>query len=514
MKNILKQKKVWIGIAVLLVGGLFFVFRSGKSSAGDTLVIVRTNLVQEVSVTGTVKPAANADLAFDRSGRISYANVRVGDIVGAGQVLVSLENGDFAGALQEAEANVKAEQAKLDELKQGTRPEEIVVQEIKVRNARTSLGDAKNNVIDKTQDAYTKSNDAIRGKADAMFTNPQSQAPQLSFVTGLGTKSTLEFQRLKIEKILTTWNEVLLTGIQAEDFPRLILSSRQNLQEISSFLDVMTLALSSVSSGSGLSQTTLDSWKSDLSTARTNVNTALTNLSAAEEKLRSAESALALTEQELALKKAGSTSEQIMGQEAQLERVRAAVRSASANLGKTIIRAPISGVLTKQDAKAGEIATAGQVLVSMIGNSGFEIEANVPEADIAKIALSDSARVTLDAYGSEVEFPAIVVKIDPAETIVDGVPTYKVTLQFKEKDERIRSGMTANTDIITDSKDNIFTIPQRAIKTKDGKKYVSTKKGEAEEEIEITTGIRGSNGYVEVLTGLREGDTVILDAKK
>ena len=42
-----------------------------------------------------------------------------------------------------------------------------------------------------------------------------------------------------------------------------------------------------------------------------------------------------------------------------------------------------------------------------------------------------------------------VIKIDPAATIIDGVPTYKVTLKFVDQDERIRSGMTANLDILT-----------------------------------------------------------------
>ena len=52
----------------------------------------------------------------------------------------------------------------------------------------------------------------------------------------------------------------------------------------------------------------------------------------------------------------------------------------------------------------------------------------MPEADIAKVAIGDLASSTLDAYGSYVDFPAQVTMIDPAETVIEGVPTYKVTL--------------------------------------------------------------------------------------
>ena len=52
------------------------------------------------------------------------------------------------------------------------------------------------------------------------------------------------------------------------------------------------------------------------------------------------------------------------------------------------------------------------------------------------------ADVTLDAYGSGVIFQARVDIIDPAETVLDGVPPYKVTLDFVSADPRIRSGMT------------------------------------------------------------------------
>src|SRR5581483_10901237 len=93
----------------------------------------------------------------------------------------------------------------------------------------------------------------------------------------------------------------------------------------------------------------------------------------------------------------------------------------------------------------------------------FQIDANIAEADIAKVALGQKATVTLDAYGPDVVFNATVIKIDPAETIVDGVPTYKTTFQFDTPDDRIKSGMTANIDIQGDSHTDVLAVPERAV---------------------------------------------------
>ena len=162
------------------------------------------------------------------------------------------------------------------------------------------------------------------------------------------------------------------------------------------------------------------------------------------------------------------------------------------------------------DAKRGEIATVGTPLASVISYAAYEIEAFVPEADIAKIRSGSGASVTLDAYGGDVVFDAVVVTIDPAETVLDGVATYKTSLQFAVADPRVKSGMTANTDIEGERRDNVLFIPARAVSEKDSVKIVRILEGEDVREAVVETGIRGSNGDIEILSGLNEGDTILL----
>ncbi len=212
---------------------------------------------------------------------------------------------------------------------------------------------------------------------------------------------------------------------------------------------------------------------------------------------------------------AGSTPEDIAAQEAQVEQAEGKVQLTRAQIGKTVLRSPIKGTVTKQDAKIGEIAAASTPLVSVISANHLEMEADIPEADIAKVKVGDSASVTLDAYGPEVIFEAKVIKIDPGETIIEGVATYHTTFEFLKDDNRVKPGMTANIDILTNKHENIIVIPQRAVTARNSERYVLLDKGNGKtEEKEVKVGLRGFDGNIEIVSGLQEGEKVIISNSK
>ena len=499
-------------VATLAIASYLY-FGNNNNGAGTGFVIAeRKNIVQEVSVTGRVSPASNIELAFEKSGKIKRIYVEVGSQVYAWQTMIELENGDAAASLAAAKATLKAAEAKLSELKAGARAEELAISETKVKNAESALEDAKKNLVDKVFDAYTKSDDAIRNKADQLFSNPKSTNPQLNFsVNDFSLENEIESGRYLAEKTLTDWQKTLSALNIENDLNAYVAEAESNLEKIKKLMEKISLAVNSLTAGASLSQTTIDGWKADISTARTNINTAVGNLSAANEKLRSSLSALNLTKDELALTKAGSTPEAISSQEAAVEKAAADVAANVSALEKTILKSPVSGTVSRIDADAGEIVQSSVAIVEVISNAAFKIEADVPEADIAKIKIGDEARVTLDAYGSGAIFDAKVVSIEPAERMIDGVATYRTTFQFNKDDERIRSGMTANIGIITAQKNNALAIPARTIYTKNGKKYVNVYLDKNKnEERQIEVGIRGSDGDVEIISGILEGEKILI----
>jgi HlyD family secretion protein len=200
---------------------------------------------------------------------------------------------------------------------------------------------------------------------------------------------------------------------------------------------------------------------------------------------------------------------------ANLEKAKAALAIARQSLADAYIRAPFSGVIAAKSKQAGELVTASDQIFYLLGEGGLEVFANVPEVNIAKIKVGDQAAITLDAYGSETIFPVTVSEIDPAETFIDGVATYKVTFAFPTKDDRIRSGMTAYIVVTTAQHEGVLYVPTRAVTSKDGKRTVRITTGEnQEEQIEVTTGLQGTKGEVEIVSGLTEGQQVIVGVQQ
>jgi len=172
----------------------------------------------------------------------------------------------------------------------------------------------------------------------------------------LAYKLQIESQRLVMENILTDWaNNVVTSKIANSNLDNQYSLAKNNLSKIGSFLDVVALAVNGLNVNSSLSQALIDSYKSDISVARTNINNAINNLSMAREKLITAETTFTIAQQELILKEKGPTMEQISAQKARVKSAEANVNNFRALIGKTIIYSPIRGIITKKILKSGKL---------------------------------------------------------------------------------------------------------------------------------------------------------------
>ncbi len=489
--------------ALIIVGiGYWYVSKPAQSSANFSPAHTQA-LTEEVSVNGPVTSAAAVDLAFERSGKIVQVNAQVGDTVSSGATLVSLESADLAAQLAGAKATLASQEAKLAELQKGSRPEDITIAETQVSNAQAALDDAHKNIADEIEDAYTKSDQAIHNTADKFFSNPKTSNPRITFILGDSQlEIDLENSRPVMEAVLTSWRSSIDGGnATAPD-------AKRNLDQLRDFLSKVASALSNAVISNQDSQVTIESWKVEIVAARTNLNTAYAAITTGENTTHNAESALKSAQNQLALKQAGFTPEQISSQRAAVDGAQAAVDSAQAQLGKTVIRAPINGVITRQDAHMGAIASPNMPIVSMISNTAFQIEALVSETEVAKIHAGEEVSVTLDAYGNGASFAATVASVNPGATTNQGVSSYRIVIQFKEKDGRVKTGMTANAEIITAQKENVLAVPWNSVLERGGTSFILVKNQNGQVvEREIKTGIR-SGDMIEVISGLQEGERV------
>ena len=529
IKSFVVKKKWWVVIIILVLVILALIIASKKKTAPiETVTVEKHNLTEEVSATGNVKALSDLDLSFETSGQVARVSVSVGNKVYAGEYLASLSNADLSASVEQAKAGLKIAEANLSSLKSGSTPQQIAVSQAQVEKAQSDLKDSGSNLINSIQSAFTKSDDSIRNSIDQMFTNPRSQNVGLQFQTDPQLQDNIINERVSIESILNSWSTSTASLTINSD----LLGSASNVNNyltfIQNFLQNLSLAVNNLLSSSQNNQTTSNInpgtnsstnqsntalWRSNVSTARTNISLAISNLSSAISQYQSSVSTLKIANNQLTLAKTGSTADQIQAQEAMVEQAQANVDAANAQLNKSIITSPIDGVITNVNAKVGQTMQAGTPAISVISFGQYDIESFIPEADIAKIKIGDLATTTLDAYGSNTFFPTEVVKIDPGETIIESVPTYKITLDFaSSSDARIKSGMTANLDILTNQKDNVLAIPSRSVYSVDTDKFVKLvdpKKPNNSTETKVTTGIRGIDGYVEIVSGLNERDLIV-----
>ena len=524
-------------IIIIIVLGLAL-FSGEKKPTYESTIVSRGDVIQEVSTTGRVKPVESVDLAFERSGKVISVGVNVGDKVVTGETLAFLENQELSAQVLQAQASLEAEQAKLNEMKKGTRLEEIQSAETRLNNAQVGVINAQNKAIADLESANTSAVNAGQAGVTAgknalltltdlqlkYFTDNSFESQNLANLKALAIKSLLGAENggTMVASSIGALNGGAFGDIQlvmlSKDYSNLDLV----LTNVIDAIQKVRNALNAVP----ISNAMTSAEKTTLAAEKTSIENYLNSVSIKKEALAvqkitndlsiaAAQSELALAQDNLDLKKAGYTPEQIQAQEARVKSSEANVLTYQAQLNKTIIRAPFEGIITKQDAKVGEIITANVAVISMISDKNFEIEVNIPESDMTKIKIGNVAKITLDAYGKDIEFRAQVTSIDPAEIIFEGIATYKTKLNFISEDERIKSGMTANIDILTAEKKDVIIVPQRAVSQINGNKIIKViglDKEIIEREVEI--GLKGSDGNIEIISGVNVGDEVIVFMKE
>lgn len=210
-------------------------------------------------------------------------------------------------------------------------------------------------------------------------------------------------------------------------------------------------------------------------------------------------------------------------EQSKIKQAQTILDSVKNKINNSKIKAPVHGTITKINYEQGEQSQSTKPVISMLSENNFEIELLISEADITKIKINDMADINLDAFGEDVKFSGKVYFIEPAETEIQNVIYYKVLVALetnlltnKNMDKiKIKHGMTANATIITAKKNNILTIPSRAIIEKNnGEKIIKKLSNEVVKEIPIKIGLRGDGGMIEVLSGVNEGDMIITFIKE
>lgn len=570
-----KSLKVLISlVAVVAVGGLITWKVVSKPVNYQTETIARGNVVAEVSVTGSLQPAERVSLEPEVSGKVVTIKVKEGDLVKAGDTLITLDARDVQSRLASQRAAVAAARAQLSQLLAGATPDDLAMSQRAVDSAAARIDAAKQakadadaslanaeqsraatadanrtqvnakviSLLDDGAQAVTTAADAI-GRLDNPLYDTQDH---LSFATNSSQDEiNATTTRLDAKSAVATLGDRVAAARAAGTRDAAVASHDANLADLRRVKAHLDRSADALVTAISLSSTTLASYQLNVSSAQSGVTNSIdrlvadknaldvqekTNTSAmaaadaavsgartavnsAASGITAAERALAEAQAALTLKQSGSRKEVVDAQRANVAAAEAALVGLQTDLSKRTIVAPMDAIVTDVYVKRGETVMPGKAAVSLNAQGRFEIISNISEVDIARVKVGQPVGITLDAFTSAEAWTGKVTRINPAEKVVEGVIFYETRVLFDQDDPRLKSGMTANLIIEVDRRDDVLRLPIRAIKETAGKKTVQVLVAGKPVEREVKVGLQ-NNEYVEVTEGVSAGDAVILGVAK
>jgi HlyD family secretion protein len=214
------------------------------------------------------------------------------------------------------------------------------------------------------------------------------------------------------------------------------------------------------------------------------------------------------------------------------------------------VASPMDGVVIRRPVELGDTVTsgvssfnAGTVMMTVADVETMIIKAGVNEVDIGKIRLDQPVKVSLDAY-PKVKFTGQIKRIAPAARLEEKVKVFDVEIGVDRQGAELRTGMTANIDVLGEKREKVLTVPVEALFRRDEKEVVYLKKPPAPkaaspgllgkvfaagpkdapppkldekdkwkeqfEVREVETGL-GSFDRVQVVTGLKAGEEIAVE---
>ncbi|WP_315329064.1 efflux RND transporter periplasmic adaptor subunit [Treponema socranskii] len=178
------------------------------------------------------------------------------------------------------------------------------------------------------------------------------------------------------------------------------------------------------------------------------------------------------------------------------------------NYALSPVLAPINGSIIKTPLKVGTKVTTSSTITTIGDIASLQITAKIPERYVASLRTGLKAEISLEAYPDAV-FAATVTHVSPVLDV--SARTKEIVLTFDENDSRINAGMFGKVKLYTRDYGGAVALPSDAVVTKGDKPYLYVvKDDDTVEQREITLG-QSVDGVVQVLSGIKEGERVVIE---
>jgi len=519
------KARFWtIGLAILVVASVvvFWVWKPfAKRPTYELYQAKRGEVATTVSVSGSVVNGESLDLGFLSPGVVKTVAVKVGSSVRKGDLLVALNTDVLGRQAAQARASVAAAQAILSKAQDHLRPADINVLDRSLDSARITLDSARSQFQDacRARDLDLNSARVARDNAERAYQNALS-----AYSAGQGVISqSVEIARVSLMNAQTaftnaqnSYNQVLMAYSSGH-------ASLTELQQASSALYSASAAYTTAQAqyqaalrqsdaGNATARSQLDGARAALNSAQAAYDSASSGvnmkITSAQNAVNAAEANYRLAEAQRLQSLAPALPADVQSASAQVAASAASLQAIQAQIAQSILKAPLDGKVVEVNAKPAELSKIGQPAVVLETTSEFKVEVNISETELSKVRVGQSAKMTFDALPN-VTATGMVAAIDPAATIVMGVVNYKATITLEQPVAGLLSAMTADMEILTDSRVDVLVVPRRALVKVNESYQVKVLQDEKVVEKTVEVGLLGDTD-AEIISGLSEGEQVIL----
>ena len=499
-----KKRRKWIKRVLVIAAVLALLFwivvrpmlggTAAVSGAYQTAQVQRQDLTVSVSGSGTVTPIESYQVSALVTGEILESPFEDGDQVEQDQLLYRIDPGSAQTALQQAQLSVQQAQMNYDTLASSLQVKAIgggVVQTLHVQEGDlVSAGTAIADITD---------------TASMTLTVPFQSADAANISVGQAAQVTLSGT---LETLPGTVESVA-SADQVGNGGALVRQVKIRLTNPGALTET-TSATARVGTYACAAGGTLSPQLRQTITAAASGE--ITNLNVSVGSRVSAGAVLAAI--------GGESAENSLADAAlAVQNAQLSLQSAQEALDSYTITSPISGTVIEKNLKAGDQLNGGDsgAMAVIYDLSQLELQMDVSELDIGQIQPGQTVEITAEALPGQT-FTGVVEKVSVNGTTTDGFTTYPVTILLSEYGD-LNPGMNVSADIIVERSENVLCVPAAAVNS-DGTVLVAGEGAFAEDGVTIadpskiesrpvTLG-RGNQDFVEITSGLEEGETVLL----
>ncbi|MHC5735120.1 efflux RND transporter periplasmic adaptor subunit [Nostoc sp.] len=424
-----------------------------------TVPVAAQNVTLRITASGKVVPVQSVNISPKNPGVLSRLYVEQGDRIQQGQILARMDSAGIEAQRSQYRANLAQSQAQLAQAVAGSRPQEIAQARARLAQSQAQLAAAK--AGNRPQEIAQSQSQVDAAQARVNYTSEQVKRYQYLYKEGAEKKQLLD-QAVSDDK-----------------------SARANLEEAKKRFSLVQ---------SGTRTEEIDQRQAAVNEAR---------------------AALVLLED-------GTRSEEIVQRQAAVASAEAQLKGVQVQLEDTIIRAPLSGIVTQKYAEPGAFVTpttSASTSASATSSSivavarGLEILAQVPEADLGRMKQGQQVEIVADAYPDQV-FKGHVRLIAPEAVVEQGVTSFQVRIALDTGIDKLRSGLNVDLTFLGDRVNNALVLPTVSIVTEKGKTGVLVPDAKNKPQFrEVTVGAQIQD-QTQILGGVKEGDRIFVNPPK